>query len=265
MLGFRAWLVASSVLGTMAAACGGANDARIAEASSTDAAVAKDAGGLPAKDASSDAALDAGHTMVDAAPGNAQPDAGPLDAGSCHCLETLDWDLSDIAPCIFRASDGSTILYSSALTDGGRLDCGSVGVDGSAPNVPSPEWSESTFYADCAGTYTLCLTIKAGDIEAPEGSDCEVVRLCQQFAYVQARVEQQLPPLPSWVSMDEACAAEFDLRGGYSEMSVSGHADECGALDGTVAPFVFGRTAYCPPSCLQTPDTPECAHCAVGT
>ena len=90
-----------------------------------------------------------------------EPDAtaGPR---ACGCFSSGTWDLTNLAPCIFRGSDG-TFLYSSKLGADGKIDCGSDVP--SPPPVPDGIWSKDTLNVDCAGQFKLCYTIKAGDVK----------------------------------------------------------------------------------------------------
>jgi hypothetical protein len=156
-----------------------------------------------------------------------------------------------------------TWLYSSKLNADGTLDCGSA--VGEPPALPDGAWSTSAINVDCAGEFTLCFTIKAGDIAERKADDCVVMEVCSDVVYEEARVDQMLTDLPAWRSLDSACADEFYTRGGYGEMSVLGESVECEAIDdGDGGRYVFHRTNYCPPSCQTTPDAPGCAGCKPG-
>lgn len=180
---------------------------------------------------------------------------------ACDCFSSGKWKLSNLSPCIFRGTD--TWLYSSKLNDDGTLNCGSVPSE--PPPVPDGAWSTSTLNVDCAGQFTLCFTIKAGDVSNPRADDCVVNESCHDVFYEEARVDQRLPDLPSWRSLDTACARDFDQRGGYGEMSVLGESIECEMIDdGSGERYVFHRTNYCPPSCQQDMSAPGCMDCRTG-
>lgn len=184
--------------------------------------------------------------------------AGP---DACRCFSSGRWRLSNLSPCIYRGSE--VWLYSSILRDGAALDCGTITSE--PPPTPREDWSTSTISVDCAGEFTLCFTIKAGDVSDRHPDDCVVTELCTEVVYATPHVEQELPDLPAWVTRDNACAEAFYTRGGYGEMSVLGESVECDAIDdGSGGRYVFHRTHYCPPSCQQTPDTPGCAECRPG-
>ena len=164
-------------------------------------------------------------------------------------------------PCIFRGED--TRSYSSKLNEDGSLNCGSMPTDPLA--VPDEDWSTSTLNVDCAGQFTLCFTIKAGDVKNPQDSDCVVMEVCRDVFYEEAGVDQPLPSLPAWSSSDSACARAFRDTGGYGEMSVLGLSIECDAIDdGTGDRYVFNRINYCAPSCQQDMSMPGCAECRTG-
>jgi hypothetical protein len=184
--------------------------------------------------------------------------AGPE---ACGCFSSGRWTLDNLSPCIYRGMQ--TYLYSSTLTGSGTIDCGANVPE--PPPVPAAAWSSSTLNVDCAGDFRLCYAIKAGDAANPRPDDCMIMQTCVDVSYPNAGVDQALPDLPAWSSSNTQCAAEFDRIGGYGEMTVLGQSVECDAIDdGMGNPYVFHRTDYCPPSCQQTPDTPECRDCQTG-
>ena len=172
------------------------------------------------------------------------------------------WQLSNLSPCIYKGAAG-TYLYSSTLSAAGAIQCGENVPD--PPPKPIEDWSSSQLSVDCAGQFKLCYAIKAGDVDNPSSNDCTVMQTCVDVWYPEAGQMLALPPLPSWVSSDTNCAAQFDSGGGYGEMTVIGESIECDKVDdGMGNPYVFHRTDYCPPSCQATPDTPECKACQTG-
>jgi len=180
---------------------------------------------------------------------------------ACRCFSSGMWKLSNLSPCIYRGTD--TWLYSSKLNADGTLNCGSVPTE--PPAMLEGIWSTSTLNVDCAGQFTLCFTIKAGDVANPSADDCVVMETCHDVFYEEARVDQVLADLPSWRSLDNACAEAFDMRGGYGEMSVLGESVECDEIDdGSGGRYVFHRTNYCAPSCQMTPTAPGCSECRTG-
>jgi hypothetical protein len=181
---------------------------------------------------------------------------------ACGCFSSGRWALSNLSPCIFRGAT-NTWLYSSKLNADGTLNCGTITAE--PPPVPDGIWSTSSLNVDCEGQFTLCFTIKAGDVTNPQDNDCVVMEVCNDVNYEEARADQTLPDLPAWRSLDSACAGQFDTRGGYGEMSVLGESVECDQVDdGAGGRYVFHRTNYCPPSCQQTPTAPGCVECRTG-
>jgi hypothetical protein len=184
-------------------------------------------------------------------------------ADACKCFSpgSGTWALSNLSPCISR--NGGTFLYSSILNDEGKLECNNTA--SGVPMVPSETWSTSKLDIACAGEFTLCFTIKAGDIDNPHADDCVVHAACQDVLYEEANVELELPDLPAWTSADSACATDFLDNGGYGEMTVIGETFECDIIDdGQGEPYVFYRTSYCPVSCNETPDAEGCRDCSTG-
>jgi hypothetical protein len=182
---------------------------------------------------------------------------------ACGCFSNGKWALTNLSPCIFRGD--KTYLYASVLGPQNQLMCGGPFANSDIPPAPEEDWTESTLDVDCAGQFRLCFTIKAGDVNNPRPDDCVIHEACQDVWYEEAGVEQQLENFPGWNSTDFACAAKFDLEGGYGEMSVKGVSIECDEVDdGNDGAYVFHRTNYCPPSCQQNMNTPECINCVTG-
>lgn len=187
--------------------------------------------------------------------------AGPE---ACGCFSSGQWSLTNLSPCIFTGTN-RTYLYSSWLDSNGDIQCGGPYPDDMRPPAPDMAWSQSTLNVDCAGQFRLCFTIKAGDVDDPQPDDCEIMTSCVDVWYGEEGVDQELPDLPAWSSGTSSCARMFYRNGGYGEMSVIGESIECDVVDdGSGNPFVFHRTNYCAPTCLDTPNTPECMGCRTG-
>jgi hypothetical protein len=115
------------------------------------------------------------------------------------------------------------------------------------PPVPVTAWSEATLNVGCAGQFTLCFQIKAGDVAHPGADDCVVTRQCVDVWYDTPGSDMALPALTPWTSTDVACSKRFIDSGGYGETTVLGRTVECeGIDDGSGQPIVFFRTKYCP-------------------
>lgn len=186
--------------------------------------------------------------------------------GACTCFSKGQWDIDNLSPCLVTYPDGKVYAVSTYLDGAGQPNC-PVLVANSAP-PPQPEagksWSTSTLTVDCAGQFKLCLTIKAGDVTAPQASDCVLAQACVDVWYPKAGATQSLPDLPGWSSSDPTCAKSFNTTGGYGEMSVQGTSIECETVDDNGQPRVFLRVGYCPAACSQNPSLPGCQNCAVG-
>ncbi|MGE0784175.1 MAG: hypothetical protein AB7S26_00705 [Sandaracinaceae bacterium] len=180
---------------------------------------------------------------------------------ACRCFSAGRWELDNLSPCFATYSPGG-IYAVSTHPDTGM--CPSLSTP--PPTPPSSIWTADRLTVDCEGRFNLCYTLKAGSADAPSPSDCTVSRVCTgDFWYMTRDVVQELPPLPSWVGTDQACAAQFAASGGYGEMSVLGLSVECDAIDdGSGAEYVFNRVQYCPLSCSMTPTAPECMNCMRG-
>jgi hypothetical protein len=191
------------------------------------------------------------------------PTAGAI-AGpdACRCFSSGTWALTNLAPCLYTTNN-NTYLYSSHLDSAGKIACNTV--SSVPPGKPAEDWNSSTLKLDCAGKFTLCYTIKAGDVKNPQPADCVLNKQCLDVAYDTIQAEQKLPNLPGWTSGDKDCGNKFVSVGGYGEMSVEGQSVECDKVDdGKGNPYIFLRTAYCPPRCTDTPNTAECKACSTG-
>ena len=191
------------------------------------------------------------------------PVAGALSGPeACSCFSEGKWALTNLAPCIYEGTS-VVYLYSSWLNSSGQIQCDTV--QGNQPAVSDMLWSESVLNVDCTGRFELCFSIKAGDRDNPRPEDCTIMTTCVETWYEEANVDQPLPDLPAWSSERAGCARDFVENGGYGEMTVLGLSVECDEVDdGLGNPYVFHRTRYCPTSCLETPDTPECKPCQTG-
>ena len=127
-------------------------------------------------------------------------------------------------------------------------------------------WSTDSLTVDCAGTFTLCYTIKAGDPKNPLPTDCVMAEACVTADYpgpddAGTNPVVQLPDLPGWSTdaAQTACAQQFYDTGGYGQMSVNGQSTECELVS-----KVFQTVTYCPLSCGANPSAPGCAGCMPG-
>jgi hypothetical protein len=186
--------------------------------------------------------------------------------GACRCFSEGTWAIENLGPCFITDSARTQVFYSvSTNPDTGQ--CPFTSPPMSAPAThPLPTWSEDTLVVDCEGRFQLCYTLKAGNAEDPRATDCTVARVCtDEFWYQERDVVQQLPPLPSWVSTENACAQQFVSSGGYGEMSVIGLSVECDPIDdGSGEEYVFNRVNYCALDCPMRPTDPDCVNCGRG-
>ena len=77
-----------------------------------------------------------------------------------------------------------------------------------------------------------------------------------------AGVASTWAPVGGWAATGAGltCAQTFVDNGGYGEMSVTGTASGCGAVD-----RVFNRVNYCPFRCNANPGGPGCTDCNAGS
>ncbi|NVL83739.1 hypothetical protein, partial [Escherichia coli] len=67
------------------------------------------------------------------------------------------------------------------------------------PSMPPGPWTTDTLLTDCAGRFTLCYELKAGDFSNPKPTDCSLTKQCVTGDYLKENVEQKFPDLPAWV------------------------------------------------------------------
>lgn len=183
---------------------------------------------------------------------------------ACNCFSAGSWVLDNLSPCF--VTYGTTVYAVSTFIDAsGTAACPTM-LPSMPPPTPEPgtNWTTNRLQVDCAGQFHLCYTLKAGNAMTPLATDCTVAQVCTDAWYPTRDAMLELPPLPSWTSMDTVCAARFNSTGGYGEMSVDGTSIECDPVGDGAAPYVFNRVSYCPSSCSMTPTAPECVMCGMG-
>lgn len=186
--------------------------------------------------------------------------------GACTCFSQGQWQIDNLSPCLVTYPDSKVYAVSTYVNSAGQPSCPTLTASSQPPPTPQAgqPWSKNRLTVDCAGQFKLCLTLKAGDVNNPAATDCELAQVCVDAWYPQQAVAQELPPLPSWTSADAACAAAFNQKGGYGEMSVTGTSIECEPVDDGGKPRVFHRFVYCPLICAQQPSLPQCQNCTAG-
>lgn len=191
-------------------------------------------------------------------------DTGPE---ACTCFSAGQWKVDNLSPCFVDSGGGPGSGGAvSTILSGTTAQCPPI--SGLPIPKPSQPWSTNSLKVDCAGHFTLCYTLKAGDVKNPSPSDCILASVCTEGDYPVANQVTPFPPLDSWVTTTAAetqCAVQFATSGGYGEMTVQGLSVECDEIDnGSDGPKVFNRVGYCPLSCAQNPSAPECVNCQTG-
>jgi hypothetical protein len=190
---------------------------------------------------------------------------------ACRCFSQGQWKLQNTSPCFIDYVDSGgkpngTYALSTVVDGAGKASCPNITDPTPPPAKPGSDWTTDTITADCAGRFSLCYTLKAGNFDAPSPSDCTLVKLCTpQTEYLKENVEQPFPNLPAWVSPDPACAKKFKDSGGYGEMTVIGESVLCDKIDdGAGNPYMFNRVKYCEFICNSQPTLPQCNNCQQG-
>ena len=170
---------------------------------------------------------------------------------ACGCFSEGQWHIENLIPYFITFSDGKTYSMSTSQDpDGGATVFPVVTTnEPEPPPMPTDVWSKDDLTVDCAGTFTLCYELKAGDYNNPLATDCSLSKVCLPSTYYStADVKQEFPVLPSWYEdgTHTACADSFHNTGGYGEMSVVGVSNLCQHIDdGKGDSFVFHRIQYC--------------------
>jgi hypothetical protein len=178
---------------------------------------------------------------------------------ACGCFTTGQWQVDNLSPCFLTMTDGlgasTTTMYAS--TPGVPATCPLDSSTG-APAIPQ-SWSTDTLTVDCAGSYSLCYTLKAGNAKQPQPSDCVIASVCTPpTRYTTPGAPQVFPPLPGWQApaSASACIDSFMQSGGYGVMSVQGQSDECAFVSRD-----FRIISYCASSCNSPTPPASCATC----
>ncbi len=185
---------------------------------------------------------------------------GTTGKAACQCFSSGHWAIANLSPCFYTNTDGMGNTTMGAIStipqDGGASMCPAA-----FDTAPTQDWSSDTLTIDCAGTFNLCYTIKAGNPKMPLATDCTVVQVCAAGYYAMAGVVQPWPDLPGWLSDPSAaaCVAQFTSTGGYGQMSVVGQSNECEDVS-----KVFQTVTYCPLTCNSDPTAPGCVGCQAG-
>lgn len=185
------------------------------------------------------------------------PVEGAHGKAACECFSLGRWAIENLGICFGskKVGDppGNNGAWAAGLV-GGKLDC---------DNKPAV-WSKDTVKADCVGHFKLCYTLKAGNADSPQPTDCEVGHSCTEGDYSQENVTQDFKALPYWEAKGDpqiACAQKFAATGGYGEMSVVGTTLLCDMLNKP-----FNRVNYCPLKCNMAghENDPDCKGCMAG-
>jgi hypothetical protein len=175
---------------------------------------------------------------------------------ACDCFSEGQWHIDNLVPYFitYNGDAGPTIALSTTQDPDGGATVLPV-VTNSTPDPPpepAASWSTDELTVDCAGTFTLCYELKYGNFNNPLPTDCSITKVCLPATYYgTANVSQVFPPLPPWeaTAAQSSCAVEFNVNGGYGEMSVLGESVLCQEIDdGSGHSFVFHRIEYCPAS-----------------
>lgn len=207
--------------------------------------------------------------------GQVLPQQNAVGAQACDCFSLGKWDIANTSPCFKSTGDVYTAYSTKQVTNGDPTTNGCQQSDPTpTPGSTMPDWSTDKLKVDCAGTFTLCFRIRAGDYNNPSANDCVLGESCVQNAtYADTSMELQLPNLPGWVGTNAACAKKWEkdtpnnVSPGYGEMIVKGQTVTCDEVGSAAGDYVFHRVQYCPKMCRggANPTAPECVACQTAS
>jgi hypothetical protein len=177
---------------------------------------------------------------------------------ACKCFSAGKWDIENVRPCIYWMTTRDNVTRAESTQ--------STGACRQQNEQASAYWSKNTLTVDCAGTFRLCYTVKAGNIDDPKPTDQVLGESCTEGNYPVENVPTEFPPLPHWQSGQAPAKAFYD-NGGYGELTVKGLSVRCDPVDdGAGNRFVFQRIKYCPFKCNDPGNEtlPECVNCRNG-
>ncbi len=212
-------------------------------------------------------------------------------AQACGCFSAGQWLLANLSPCFYdycnsgqpKCDPGSTtspagccsdatadhIFALSTVVSGMTASCPDFatyanppGGNSGPPQKPPGPWTTTQLKVDCTGHFHLCFELKAGDKDNPKPTDCSLAKICTEGDYTTAGALQDFGSLDSWTTTSETCARQWDMIGGYGEMTVLGESTACESIDdGSGGSFVFNRIKYCPAKCRGCPSSgsPDCS------
>ncbi len=198
---------------------------------------------------------------------------------ACKCFSAGQWKIDNLIPCFEDYGMDKVFAVSTVLhqPDGGAPDGGGAGIaacpdfpqsDPPPPKLPPSIWSPNSLNIDCAGHFTLCYELKAGDFANPLKDDCSLTKVCTEGDYPVANVETKFPDLGAWTTsttVQSACSKKFRDTGGYGEMTVKGKSIACDEIDdGAGNAYVFNRVSYCKQECGANPTAAGCMNCQQG-
>jgi hypothetical protein len=185
------------------------------------------------------------------------PDAG--DAGPMECECALDWQIDNLALCVVRQTGFTPAsVYSSHLDDTGMPKCDPARTN--PQPVPLDAWSKQRIKSACAGSGTLCVSLKQGSIDEQGtlSSTCTLIESCAEVDYATPGQALELPPLAAWSAANADCANSYDNSSGFFEFRLSSDAFSCGAEN----PNLLSYRPSCPPGCDLEPE-PHSDRCKV--
>jgi hypothetical protein len=181
---------------------------------------------------------------------------GTTGKAACTCFSGGHWAIANLSPCFVFSDPTMTTVMEAIATDATTMQCPTDFT------MAPTNWSTDTLVTDCTGNFTLCYTIKAGNGNSPQPTDCVVAKSCVTAYYPVANQVFPMPDLPGWItdSTMTACAQMFVNSGGYGEMSVEGQSDQCELVPN----HVFQHVTYCPLACNGPSPPAMCAQCMPG-
>lgn len=178
-------------------------------------------------------------------------------AARADCPCRLATQIDNLAVCIAPSSAfGPAHVYSTSLRESDRRP---VCEPFASPQpVPAAAWSKLRVSAPCVGEGQLCVTVRAGRLDATSADDCVLAQRCSSVAYASPNQVAEVAPLAGWLAESSACAVRYEQLGGYIELTLDSQSLGCGMGSGTQR---VTRVAVCPPRCEREPQAAGCEVC----
>jgi hypothetical protein len=184
----------------------------------------------------------------------------PIMEASCECR--LATQLDNLALCVSPSTTfAPSHVYSTSLDATSNKPVCEPWRD--PQPAPANPWTKLRISSACAGTGTLCVTVRAGSVNNLSPEDCTLATRCADIAYTTPGQNLELAPYAGWTAESSACAERQQQLGAYLEFSVKSDTLGCAAGSDAGAGQI-SRIAVCPSRCQDDPKGAGCDVCGSG-